>query len=307
MTDVFAIILNWNKAELTIDCLRSLIKTRTQNVNLHPVVIDNGSIDNSVEVLKKFSRSLQGVDIKLVINDKNLGFAGGNNVGIKYALEQEADYVLVLNNDTIVDKNLLIHLLKPFKNKRVGVVVPKIYFAEGYEFHKNRYRQKDLGKVIWYAGGNIDWENAFGVNRGVDEVDMGQFNKSVAVNFATGACMMIRADLFKKVGYFDEKYYMYFEDVDLSQKIIEAGFRILYNPNAKIWHKVAQSSAIGSNLNDYYISRNRLYFGLKYAPFRTKAALIKESLRFLLKGRRWQKKGVIDFYLGRFSKGSWKN
>ena len=85
----------------------------------------------------------------------------------------------------------------------------------------------------------------------------------------------------------------------------KGGFEVMYVPDAHIWHKVAQSSGIGSELNDYFITRNRMLFGLKYAPLRTKLALIKESLKLLLSGRKWQKTGISDYYLGRFGKGSW--
>jgi len=98
---------------------------------------------------------------------------------------------------------------------------------------------------------------------------------------------------------------MYYEDIDLSMRIKKAGFEVLYIPSANVWHKVAQSSGIGSGLNDYFITRNRLLFGMRYAKLRTRFALYRESLRFLLSGRVWQRKGVLDFYLGRLGKGSW--
>ena len=100
---------------------------------------------------------------------------------------------------------------------------------------------------------------------------------------------------------------MYLEDADLSLRMRRAGWKVLYTPYGHLWHKVAQSSGIGSDLNDYYITRNRLLFGMRYASLKTRLALYKESLRFLLDGRDWQKKGVMDFYLGRFGKGSWNN
>ena len=99
---------------------------------------------------------------------------------------------------------------------------------------------------------------------------------------------------------------MYFEDTDLSQRLKLAGKKIVYDPSGVIWHKVAQSSGIGSNLNDYFTTRNRMLFGMKYASFRTKIALLRESVRLLISGRKYQKQGIKDFYLGRFGKGSWK-
>lgn len=119
--------------------------------------------------------------------------------------------------------------------------------------------------------------------------------------------MFINAKVINQIGNFDTKYYTYLEDADFSLRTKKAGWKIIYFPKIYLWHKVAQSSGIGSSLNDYFLSRNRLLFGLKYAPFRTKLALFKESAKLMISGRRWQKIGIRDFYLRRFGKGSWPN
>ena len=162
-----------------------------------------------------------------------------------------------------------------------------------------------MGKVIWYSGGEIDWGNVYGKTRGVDEVDGGQYDTMEKTDYATGTCMFIRAKVLKDVGLFDEKYFMYYEDTDLSMRLIKSGYGVFYVPSSVIWHKVAQSSGIGGDLNDYFITRNRLLFGIKYAPLRSKIALIKESLRFTISGRKWQRTGVHDFYLRKLERGSW--
>ncbi len=302
---VFIIILNWNGINDTLSCLESIKKLNVKDCELGVIVVDNGSTDDSVKELKKLV--FREIDFRLVTTTTNLGFAGGNNVGIKYALESGADYMMILNNDTIVDKNLITELLKVAKKEKVAAVSPKIYFAQGYEFHKDRYKKNDLGKVIWYAGGKIDWKNVYGENRGVDELDGGQFQNTSNTGFATGACMFLTAIAVKEVGMFDEKYFLYLEDADLSLRLKRKGWKVKYTPKAVVWHKVSQSSGIGSNLNDYFITRNRLMFGMKYAPVRAKIALIRESIKFLIVGRKWQKKAVSDFYGGRFGKGSFKN
>jgi hypothetical protein len=99
---------------------------------------------------------------------------------------------------------------------------------------------------------------------------------------------------------------MYMEDVDLSCRLKEKGWKVSYCGSAHIWHKVARSSGIGSDLNDYYITRNRLIFGFRYAKLRVKTALFKEAVKFLFVGRKWQKIGVMDYFLGKFGRGSWK-
>jgi GT2 family glycosyltransferase len=298
---VSIVILNWNGHADTIACLESITQLETGNFQIETLVVDNASTNDSVEKIKKTFPK-----INIVKNKENLGFAQGNNEGIKYAMEHEADYVLVLNNDTILDKNLVLEFLRSAeKHPKAGVMTGKIYFAKGYEYHKTRYKKQELGKVVWSAGGDIDWKNVYGTNHGVDEVDTGQFSKERHTDFATGACSFLNVNALKQVGLYDKKYYLYLEDMDLSHRIKLKNWEIIYVPKAILWHKVSQSSGIGSSLNDYYITRNRLLFGMKYASKRTKAALIKESLKFLTTGRKWQKKGVLDYYLQKFGKGSW--
>ena len=305
MTKVFIIVLNWKGKKDTLDCLKSISKLNTREIELTTIVVDNASADGSVEEISRFE---VGKGKMIVIeNDANLGFSGGNNVGIKYSLENDADYVLVVNNDIVLDHLSLLQLIKVFENSdKIGAVSPIIFFFKGYEYHKRRYMKSELGKVVWSAGGKIDWTNAYAQNFGVDEVDHGQFIEE-ETEFATGACVLYKANILKKIGMFDEKYFLYFEDTDLSMRIKKGGYKILFTPNAKVWHKVAQSSGIGSNLNDYYTTRNRMIFGMKYASMRTKIALIRESLSLFLHGRNWQRVGVRDYYLRRFYQGSWQS
>jgi hypothetical protein len=301
---IYVVILNWNGADDTLDCLRSLGDIKISNFEITVLVVDNASRKEDIEEIEKYKP--EGYQIKIIKNKKNLGFAGGINVGVDRALDSSADYIFILNNDTLVDKNIITQLLfAARKNKSVGIFSPKIYFAKGFEFHK-KYRTQDLGCVIWSAGGKIDWDNVYASNFGVDEVDTGQFNNDKKKDFATGAAMFVRAEVFKNTGKFNEKYFLYFEDVEFCERYKRKGGSIMYVANASLWHKVAQSSAIGSDLNDYFITRNRLLFGMKYASLRTKIALMKESTKLLLKGRKWQKKGVIDFYTGNLYQGSWE-
>ncbi len=301
MKKIFVIILNWNRKKDTLECLKSLARLNAIDFDLKTVIIDNASSDDSVKVLSKLK------NLTLIENKDNFGFAQGNNVGIKYALKRGADYVLVLNNDTEFDKDLLVQLIKAAeKYKSGGAFSPKIYFAKGYEFHKNRYKRAELGKVLWAAGGEIDWKNVYGKNIGVDEVDHGQYGKTREIDFASGACVLYRSDTLRKVGLYDERYFTYYEDVELSTRMAKKGWKIYYVPEAILWHKVAQSSGIGSSLNDYFITRNRMLFGMKYASLRARFALAREAIRFLLKGRVWQRNGIIDYISGNLWKGSWR-
>ncbi|MDP2585872.1 MAG: glycosyltransferase family 2 protein [Candidatus Levybacteria bacterium] len=300
-------LLNFNGKQNTLDCLKSLENIRKDNFESSIIVVDNASTDGSVGKIKQYMSSGKHDAIKIIENKKNLGFSGGHNVAIKYALESGADYVLILNNDTYVDENFIEELFGVAEKERnVVMLVPKIYFAPGSEYHKNRYTKKDEGKVLWYAGGEMDWNNVIGHHKGVDEVDEGQFDKIEETEIATGCCMLVKKQVFEKIGNFDDKYFLYYEDADLTMRAKKKDINVVYVPKSVIWHKNAGSAGgSGSVLQDYYITRNRLLFGFKYAPIRSKLALFRESLSLLLGGRQWQRQGVIDFYLGKFGKGSY--
>jgi GT2 family glycosyltransferase len=137
-------------------------------------------------------------------------------------------------------------------------------------------------------------------------VDKGQYEKVEQTDFASGCCEMIKREVLEKVGVFDERYFLYYEDNDLSQRAKKQGFKVFYQPKAILWHLNAGSTGgSGSILQDYYITRNRLLFGFKFASPRAKIALVRESLKLIFAGRPWQKKGALDFYLRRFGKGSY--
>ena len=183
---VCIIILSWNHKKDVLETVGSLLKSARDGFVMKVVVTDNGSVDGTpVEIERLYP------EIKVIRNSENLGFAAGNNVGMKYAINEDFDYIALLNDDTTVDKSLVKNILSEHeKYPGAGAISPKIYFAKGYEFHKKRYKKNDLGKVIWYAGGSIDWENVYGSNRGVDEIDTGQFDKTIDTDFATGCFVM---------------------------------------------------------------------------------------------------------------------
>ena len=137
----------------------------------------------------------------------------------------------------------------------------------------------------------------------MDQVDTGQFDQSKKVELANFACVLIKRKVFQAIGLLDESYFLYWEDGDFSQRAKRAGFKLIYQPKAKIWHLSSGSSGSGSKLHDYYLSRNRLKFGYQYASLRTKLALLKESLKKIFAARPGEKRGIIDYYLGRKGKG----
>jgi len=312
-TRVAIVILSFNTKKLLQQCLESIyraIEANNNNYIVEIIVVDNGSTDGSVEIIKNAKSKIKNENLKLkiILNKENLGFARGNNKGIHSAIKAGADYVMVLNSDVVVDKNFLNALMESFQiNKKIGVAGPKIYFAPGYEFYRDRYKKEERGKVIWSAGGIIDWDNVIASNRGVDEVDRGQYNKAKEVDFISGCCLVAPSLVWEKVDFFDERYFLYYEDADFCQKVKKIGLKVVCAPKSFIWHKVSSSSQIGGDLQDYFITRNRLLFGIKWAPLRAKLALVKEGIKLWKNGRQWQKKGAKDFFLKKFGQGSWKS
>lgn len=292
---VAVITVNYNGKKDTLEFLESLRKLQTTNYELRTIVVDNASSDGSVSEIKN---QFPGVDI--LQTGQNLGFSGGYNKGLGYAKIWGADYFLLVNNDTLIkDPDLVLELIKTVQSdSKIGLVSPKIYFAPGFEFHKDRYKKEDLGKVIWFAGGKFDWDNIGSVHRGIDEVDKGQYDVVEEVGIFSGACVLIKKEVLEKLDGLDEKYFLYFEDSDLAKRATEVGFRIYYNGKVSLYHKVSQSTGIGSKITDYYHTRNRLIFGMKYGKPRTIFALLREALKLILVGRPAQRQGVLDYYLG---------
>ena len=288
MPHVFIIILNYNLKWDVVECLESVRKLSVTQYTLSVIVVDNASTDGSEQAVReKFP------ELVYLYNQENLGFSGGNNVGIKYALEHGADYLLILNPDTIVDANLVTELLAAAERRQnVGIFGPKIYF------HKPP-------NMIWYAGGEIDWANLLASHVGVDQIDHGQFDQEQETDFVSGAALFARRAVFEKVGLFDERYFLYWEDADLCIRAKRAGYGLWYVPKAVVWHKNASATGLGSPLQDYYITRNRLLFAQKFARPRTRFALFRESLRFLLGSNATKRQAVIDYYVGKFGKGNY--
>lgn len=304
MKKIYISVLNYNGTENTKECLRSLDKMDRGSLDVTIVVVDN----NSKKQFSKEDIKLNNLKLDVIQSSINTGFAGGHNIGIAHALDRGADAVIILNNDTYVDSHMVVNLVKTAQNnKDAGIVAPKIYFAKGHEFHKDRYTSSELGKVIWYAGGTLDLNNVLGKNRGVDEVDTGQYETTEQTDLASGCCMLIKKEVLDSIGSFDERYFLYYEDTDLCQRVKQANYKIYYEPKSILWHKNAGSTGgSGSPLQDYYIARNRMLFGFTYATKRTKFALVREGIKILLTGRQWQKIGIRDFYLRKFGKGSYK-
>lgn len=252
---VYIIILNWNGLSDTVECLESLKKITYKNYKV--IVVDNASKNDEINVLKKLFAN----NVHYIQNNCNNGFSAGNNLGIKFALLHDADYILLLNNDTTVESNFLTELVKTAENNESnGIVTPKIVT---YNDHKK----------IWFAGGKIYWLTGDAGHVGYNEIDNEKHNVITNTDFASGCCLLISKKVFDKIGFFDEKYFLYYEDTDFSFRSKNSGFKIIYNPKAVIYHKEISATDSFSKTKSYYLTRNKLYFIQKNFPFYVKSYL----------------------------------
>lgn len=297
MTKVAIVLVVWNNWKDTDECLLSLQKLVVTGLDIEIIVVDNGSTNHPARLSQKYPY------IHSIEHPTNIGFSGGNNIGIKYALSHGAEYIWLLNNDTIVDKRACFSLVQALEKYHTGIAGSKIYFAPGFEYHKARYKDDERGKVLWYAGGIIDWDNMYASHRGVDEVDNGQYEHSEETSFVTGCSMMISSDVVRKIGMLNESYFLYYEDVEFCLRARDSGFSLKYVPMSKVWHKNSGSSdGPGGTTQAYYQTRNRYRIGMRYSSLRTKFALLRESIRYLFTGKPVQKRAVFDFLIGKTGK-----
>lgn len=299
MEKIAIIVLHFRDLKNTNECVDSLLSLeKVHDLKESIIVVDNASSEPFLS---------DDDSLRVIRNKKNVGFTGGMNTGISYALEREFDFVITVNNDTIFDKNFLVEIRDSLRNTDgVGILSPKIYFYPGSEFHRDRYKENERGKVIWFAGGKIDRDNFLPSHRGVDEVDRGQYDDRQGMDFSTGCCMIFPKESLRNVGYFDEKYFLYYEDVDISLRMRAKNLELKFLPKAIIWHKNAKSAGgVGSGLQDYYTTRNRVLVAMRYGESRLKFAILREGFSLLVKGRKWQKIGFRDFLLRKFGKGSY--
>ncbi len=300
MDHISIILVNYDSADFTKACLKSLQDLQAEHFDYSVIVVDNGS-----QEALSLPKSLRSGQVEVIRSESNLGFTGGNNLGITYAAEHhDPDYICLLNNDTTVDPAFLAQLHQSLENKETGgLVSPKIYFASGHEYHQEAYSKTEKGQVIWYGGGCIDWPNLIAFHQGVDEVDRGHLDQTRSTDFCTGCCLLISREVLETVGLMDDKFFLYYEDADLSIRARKKGFNVLYCPAAKIWHHNGGSSGgAGSPLHIYYQTRNRVFLALRHGSWRIRLTTLRYLLRTLIKGNPTEKQAVFHALIGNMGK-----
>lgn len=310
-SSLLTIILNWNGKSDTLACLKSLEQTGCPAQSI--LVVDNGSADDSVQAIRALYPQ-----VELIETGENLGFSGGNNVGIEWGLKKGFENFLLLNNDTVVAKDLFAEFLKALRAfPTCGIFGAKVYM------------QSDPIRLD-HLGGNWNFRRAAMDFVGMRELDEGNFEAPLQLDYVCGAAMLVRKAVFEKIGLLDPRFFLYWEDTDLCFRARRAGFEVRVCPAAKIWHKVSASASLaGKPFTNYYSSRNYLLWLEKNHPWREKIVgyfrilffMASQSVKLLFKQLKiWmvtgeatrrkalllqQKaklKGCVDYFLRRFGK-----
>ncbi len=294
---VIILVLNWSRREETLECLASLLGLEYGNYEI--IVIDNASTDGSVAAIEE---NFPGVEI--LRNESNLGFSRGNNVGIEVACKKGADYICLLNNDTVVDAAFLRPLVELGESDRmVGVIGSQVFFQR-------------RPQTVWSEG--------IGVNGRTGRVLAplgGRSAEEVGTEIrdwdgVTGAAVLVKREVFEKIGLLDPDYFMYYEDVDFCLRAGRAGYRVSTVPASRVWHKIGSSAKAGGGpVIIYYLIRNHLrlinrHFPLASRPGRwlRNSAIIAYNLAWVLtqpkvnkkEGLKLLREGIRDYFRGEF-------
>jgi GT2 family glycosyltransferase len=237
---VLIIVLCYNGITLTRACLRSLARLRYPHADV--LVVDNASSDGTAATVRA-----EFPHVQVIETGANLGFAAGNNAGLRYALAHGYDYALLLNNDTEVAPDFLTRLVEAAEAApEIGIAGPTICYY-------------DAPDRIWSAGGVIDWRRGASRMRGLGEVDAGQYPPG-EVDFVTGCALLVKRAALDRAGLLDERFFMYYEETEWCVRIARAGFRIIFVPSARVLHKIPLDARADQPYVAYYMTRNRLLF-----------------------------------------------
>lgn len=281
---VAIIIVNWNGLSVTDDCLRSLENLSYPNFKI--ILVDNGSTDGSVSYFQQ-----QYPEVEMICLKTNTGFTGGNNAGMQKALNDEFDYILLLNNDTIVeDRNFMSEMITECENNsEIGMACPTIYYDEP----ENK---------VWYAGGWLSLWRGWGHYHQIPSD-----KEPTETGYTTGCCLLVKADAINDIGLLKEAYFLSVEDVEWSMRARKNGWKTVYLPGTSIIHKDSLSSrskgkGTYSPTRVYYSFRNSIWFVREYAtvfqkvlvwPFRISFRYFYRAFAYIVLGR-WDKLRAIS-------------
>jgi GT2 family glycosyltransferase len=242
---VLVITLNWRQPHTTIECVQALKAMAYPNLQI--LVIDNGSGDGSTEIMRNHLP-----DITVLSQPENLGFAAGSNIGLRYAVENEFEYALLINNDAFPAPDMLEHLLAE-TTPEIALLSPKIY----YENEPSR---------IWFANARQHPSTLDLRDTGRGQLDGSAWLNSRDVDYLLGTCLLVNLTTIAQLGFFDEQYFMYFEDLDWSMRLRQAGYRLRLVAPAHLYHRIATSSGgLDSPFRRYHLARSGVIFWRRHA------------------------------------------
>ena len=289
---VAIILVNYNGYNDTVNCVKSIIAGEYKDYKI--ILVDNGSDDREIILNDAFLNDKCDV----ILHPDNIGFSGGNNVGIEYAKKiYNPDFFLLLNNDTEIDNMAIVEMVQAIEQiPNCGIMTGKILYY-------------DKPEIIWSAGGKFDFKTGIADQPAMGKTDDGSYDSICETTFCTGCVMLIPAEVIDTVGLLSEEYFLYAEDTDYCCRVMNAGYKLGYTGHARIYHKVSSSTGRGSNLSQYYNVRNNLYIIEKYCTnkiygylkrrYRTIKSMLKKelSLKMIRKGYhdyRKQVKGKVE-------------
>ncbi|MDE2825373.1 MAG: glycosyltransferase family 2 protein [Gemmatimonadota bacterium] len=247
---VTIVILNWNREADTLECLDSLARMTYPAFSI--VVVDNGSTDGSPEAIERWG--CEHLPLTLIRNGENRGFVRGSNQGMRHALSKDADYMFLLNNDTVVEPDAISLLVATAERSNdTGMAGPKIY-----QYGKDNVLDSAGTRTIpWLAQG-------FLIGHGED--DRGQYDHPGDLPYVTGTALLVKRAVLEKIGLMDEDYFCYFDDFDWGLKARKAGYRLLFAPEAVVHHKGSQTAGFNSPFYVHHMVRSRILFARKNVP-----------------------------------------
>jgi GT2 family glycosyltransferase len=296
------VVVNWNQCQLTLDCLASLYQQSYPNFSV--VLVDNGSQDESVSTIRKAYP-----DVTIIEHRRNLGIAAANNSGIRQALQLDTDYIFLLNNDTVVAPDMLTSLVEVAEHESdIGITGPTMLYF-------------DHPETIWSAGNKLDWHTGMSFLLRNNEPVSSVSNASCEeVDYIATCAACIKRTVFENVGLMDERFFIYYDETDWFARASAAGWRSVYVPQAKMWHKVSATMGQSSPTTDYYMVRNKYLFltknlrGYKKILALTRAALfdLRVILAYTVKDQKGTRRGnrnaklfaLRDVVLGRWGQTS---
>jgi GT2 family glycosyltransferase len=244
---VGVVTVTHNSASVIHGFMDSLLKQTHTELILY--VVDNASSDNTLRLLSEY----QHPKMALIPNAANLGVAEGNNIGIRAAMKEGCSSVLLINNDTVFAVDLVSKLLEGLNQHRSEMIIPKILYF-------------DQPERIWCAGGTFSWIRGSARHWGLDEKDDPSFDQPREVNYGPTCCMLIKSEVFERIGLMDPAYFVYFDDTDFCRRAYHAGIRLFYLPSARLLHKVSSLTGSQSEFTIRHLVRNHVYYLLKNFP-----------------------------------------